>query len=378
MQLLVLEHANLDAAIAHALATGDGHAACGAFMALSALIHLDGFSHDIVELAEQVLECPGVSVRQQARLLLEYAEALRVEICTQRSREASQKALVLAEALTDDRLVGFAKRELAILADQEGQPDQALALFEEAIAIHQRVGNQAQEALDIDHLGRLYVHLGQVEQAQACYEESLMMHREVGNELALATTLGNLAVVCEAAGDTEEAKGLFEEAIAAHEGTGSRHEESFALGSLGELYLRSGCLLEARDHLEASVALSGKVGETITEAVFRGALAELNMREGHIEDAHTCVTRAEEILREAHDPQDLAKVICRRGFIEIAQGDDTLAKQSLAEALTLANQVHAGRRTSVRHLCDDLQVLLDQGRPLGAKGPRQAELSKMP
>ena len=68
-KLLVLERANLDAAMAHALATDDGHAASGAFMALSALNHLDGFSHDIVVLAQRVLACPDVSVRQQTRVL---------------------------------------------------------------------------------------------------------------------------------------------------------------------------------------------------------------------------------------------------------------------------------------------------------------------
>ncbi len=365
VKILALEHENLDAAIEHALATNDGLLAAGAFFALSALIHLDGFSHDIVELAENILTCPGLSFRQEARLFLEYAEALRVEGCTKRSRDASSKALMLAEKLSDVRLEGLAKRELAVLADQQGEPDQAMALFKEAIALHQQVGNRVQEALDTDHLGTLYVHLGQLDDARLCYEQALLLHREVGNELALATTLGNLAVVCGEAGEIGEATGLFEEAIGSHEETGTRHEESFALGNLGELYLRTGRLIEARDHLEASVALAEQVGEEIIEGTFRGALAELDIREGKVDSARAQVERAESVLREAHDPQDLAKVLCRRGFIEVAEGDEQKARASLGEALALAKQVHAGSRTGVRHLCDDLEALLGKGRTLG-------------
>ena len=91
----------------------------------------------------------------------------------------------------------------------------------------------------------------------------------------------------------------------------------------------------------------------------------LDIREGKVDSARAQVERAESVLREAHDPQDLAKVLCRRGFIEVAEGDEQKARASLGEALALAKQVHAGSRTGVRHLCDDLEALLGEGRTLG-------------
>ena len=61
----------------------------------------------------------------------------------------------------------------------------------------------------------------------------------------------------------------------------------------------------------------------------------------------------------------------RRRFAKMQNQSATVNNRFFAEALSLAKQVHAGKRTSVRHLCDDLQALLEQGRPLTNEDNRE-------
>ena len=68
-----------------------------------------------------------------------------------------------------------------ILAREQGQPEQARVLYEEALTILRRLGDQRSAATVLGNLGNLARHQGQPERAQQLLEEALALHRQMEN-----------------------------------------------------------------------------------------------------------------------------------------------------------------------------------------------------
>ena len=85
-----------------------------------------------------------------------------------------------------------------------GQTQQAIAHYEQALAIARKTGNRNDEGLWLGNLGTSYAALGP-QQAIAHYEQALTIARETGNRNAEGARLGNLAEILGDEGHLTEA-----------------------------------------------------------------------------------------------------------------------------------------------------------------------------
>ena len=119
------------------------------------------------------------------------------------------------EAVQALRALSDARREL-------GRDDEALKLYEEAVAVCRDVGDPLLLAHTVRHLGQLHHDAARVEDAERCYSEALELYRgqESAPPLDVANAVRPLAILKEDARETQTAIRLWQEARDLYETSG--------------------------------------------------------------------------------------------------------------------------------------------------------------
>jgi non-specific serine/threonine protein kinase len=163
------------------------------------------------------------------------------------------EALALRRELGDERGVASALLSLGMVAHFQGEPERAVALVEEGLALSRRVGASAGPvALGLRRLGLLAALQGRPDRAEGLLRQALTLYRDMAPEPAsmtapvgMAACLAVLACVASAQGRARRAARLFGAAERAleslpHVPAPSRHREAYqravaaARAALGE------------------------------------------------------------------------------------------------------------------------------------------------
>jgi ATP/maltotriose-dependent transcriptional regulator MalT len=98
-------------------------------------------------------------------------------------------------------------------SEVEGDLDTAARMFQEAIAIWRRLGQEPWLAMALNNLGKLLIRRGELALARAHILEALSLSQRMGNRRRSAYTLSAVAALAEAEGQAERALSL--DAVAA-------------------------------------------------------------------------------------------------------------------------------------------------------------------
>ena len=93
---------------------------------------------------------------------------------------------------------------------------------------------------------------------------------------------------------------------------------------------------------------------------FMGSLALIEAKEGHLARARALLREGSERLQE-DNKEELAKLICKRGLVEQEAGEEGLAREALAGAMTIAQEIRAGQSSDLGTYLERLQRVLARG-----------------
>jgi tetratricopeptide (TPR) repeat protein len=159
------------------------------------------------------------------------------------------------------------------VAYQQGEYDQAVAMFEEALALQRQLGDPWGATVSLNGLGHVAHAQGDVTRAASIFEESLALSRRIGNTAFIAMSLHGLGRVAHARGDGREATSLQQEGIQLSRGIG---DAGLVVTGLEDFsWLTTAC----GDYQRA--ALLGGAAEAMREDL--GMLLPGDQRAGHAE-----------------------------------------------------------------------------------------------
>lgn len=367
-----IELENLLAATRRALAAQDADAATLCCLGATRVLHRVGPLSVAVELGRRVLEL-GPTLGQRARLLYERSLLLsasnpdEAEIAVDQGLSAAgdaQDDLTRAELLgalgnlqlrrgragiaeatfraslallpRDEPRRGTVQVNLALLQHRRGRFDEALAGLEEALVHHRRSGSHRSEGVTLGHLGAIHRLLGDSGRARELMIQALVIHREVASRGHEAAVLGSLGLLLLEERDLTAAQQALEQAVAIQRGLGNRRGEGIAMGNLGAVHMEAGDAPRARRWLSAAIEALREARVPRAEGAFLGTLAEVERRAGELDEARLHIAEAEGLLRRAEDRSELAKVLCRRGQLDLDQRLGAQARGALDEARQLS------------------------------------------
>ncbi len=302
----------------------------------------------------------------EARLLMAEAllqEALALQRLGDRpgAGERFAKARELFEESANRRGVAEALRGLGALRVEEGRPDEARALYEEAIALDRALGNEGGIAETTRRLGVLYYESRDDTQAAAYFQRALAAMTRLRNRRGTADIHHAEGRLLTRQGDLPGARRLYERALAIQRETGYEQAEAKTLQGLALLAGREGNLAAARAHYERALAIQRGNGDRQGIAIVLHNMATVLFELGEFESARRAREEAMAIARRIGDREGMARGLRGLADIERQRGDLEQARVHYGEALAIYREL-GSRENEMAMLHETASTLLLQGK----------------
>lgn len=216
--------------------------------------------------------------------------------------------------------------------------DQALALYDFALHVNQRVGSQKSLARILVSIGSVHLIRGNYRQAEDYSERGLRAARSAGYKSGMASALNTLASVYRRQGKLTQALDYYVESLRLLEELGDRTNVPKALNNIGLVYSRQGSLEQALEYYQKSLRLAEGIGDRSSVSSALGNIADLYLRQGDYVRSLEYVERKSQIVKELNEPRATIAALNAIGNIHLLQGNAAAARQFFEEALKIAEE----------------------------------------
>jgi predicted ATPase/class 3 adenylate cyclase len=321
---LDVEHDNLRAALAWALALPDPEAATRLVAALGA--YWEGRGH-VAEahrwFARALASGPSSAASRGKALLAESRIVLIIEEDAARARPLLEEALELLTAAGDSRRVVVALSHLALVLRTVGEGLRADTMFARSVVMAREADDAWALALALNNQASdLGEQGGDLGLARSLGEEALALRRTLGEPRGIAVTLGLLASLALAEGDAEPAISRYEESLALVEAVGLVPLIASMLGGLALATVHQGDTQRARSMLGRALRLARELGDPVTTA--------------------QCFTAAAGVAAHDGDPLQAARLCGAAARLHDGLGWTSAETRTVAEGVLAAARARAG------------------------------------
>lgn len=230
----------------------DRHKSAEAYYRQLLSINITGNARAIATVAEQAIQ----AAQQAGNLALE-ARGLQFKLLAQHrlgevgaALATAELALERAKQCSDDTVLAGVLSGIAIVYDEASDPQKAVDLNIQALALARQTGARALEARILVVLGNTYRGLGLYALAQTTLEQALEANRAIGARRERAYVLDNLGLVHIAQINPNKAKPLLEEALAESVAIGDEYLQAACYRTLGYIAEQSDDISLATLHFD--------------------------------------------------------------------------------------------------------------------------------
>jgi DNA-binding SARP family transcriptional activator/Flp pilus assembly protein TadD len=186
-----------------------------------------------------------------------------------------EQALAILKETGNLRGQAKAANNLAFSHQLHGRYEEAAQALVSVIDLQRRVGHRYGEAVALCNLGAAYRALGRFDESVASSQQALLIDREIGATRDEAYALYNLGRAHVDLGRVGEAIDLLEQAAAKHRAAGDRSGEGRDLRHVGVAYMQAGQSSTARERWERAYHLFRGLEDTAQTAELRSLLDQL-------------------------------------------------------------------------------------------------------
>jgi len=247
----------------------------------------------------------------------------------------------LEEAITDFRQIGDenglggALTNLGEVYRAEGNLAKAEGLYREALEIFRKVGRKDNEYAAMNNLGGVLYQRGDFRGARKLFEDLLDARQTAGDKLGVALAKTNLADALRVLGETDRAAGLYEQALTTLREIGDRSTAAAVALSLAKTMIVRIDFAAARRILRESLATNEVIGAKGDAALDRVMLSRVALLEGHPEQFDGSVDAAIDELKKEHRGADEIEARALQAETLLAQGRTVEAQQALEKAKSI-------------------------------------------
>jgi predicted ATPase/DNA-binding CsgD family transcriptional regulator len=254
-----------------------------------------------------------------------------LERCAERASGVAAARSACARALSS----------AAVLAQYDNDYAAAERLLEQALALGQKLGDEAVFACSLSRCGSLALAGGDFARATMLAVAGLQHARSLGDCWSTAFALHVLGLVERTVGRVTQARELLTESLALFRALGDRWGTAASLQGLGQLALHEGDYAQANVLWEERLTLSRELGNTMAVAHTLDLLSTVARLQGRHEQAAALVEEALAIRRETGGWERLAWTLHGKGDIALAQGDFATARECYRESLLLRSRAES-------------------------------------
>jgi predicted ATPase len=274
---------------------------------------------------------------------------------------ALEQASAQAEAVTDKRVLGeMAYAHGWVWMHRPGRLADAIVAFEEAKALFEAAGHTAGVALTLQRLGVTHLWQGDPGRGASLLEEAVALHESIGDVLHLAPALGNLGS-CERALGRDGAIRTLQRALS----QAQENQDAALVGTvhanLANAYHGRWRIDAARFHYGEAIEQLRRAGRHRQSAIAQFNLGVMRAAQGDGDAARSHLRRARNRLQSVGERGVVDRVSLQLAHAHLDAGEGDLASEMLNEARkTIADH---GPQSPARRTLIELEgaLALDQG-----------------
>ncbi|MCA9886934.1 MAG: tetratricopeptide repeat protein [Anaerolineae bacterium] len=305
-------------------------------------------------------------LEEQVRLLREIRLALQ-ENDFARAIGDLERIVEIAKERGDYSAAARHLGNLALTYYRAGQPDPALAKFNDALICAREENDRMTENGLLGNMGNILRELGRYDEAMHYLNEALMIAQEVGDKRGRGIWLTNLGLVYDDLGQPSTAFDLHQQAVEIARQLFDQPNVALRLGHMGNSKVALGDYNEALKYFSDAANLYEQLGRDEDLALRLGIIGNLHAHIGrqtkdpikareHFKDALNYYERTLSLARDLKDTLSEAELLRSIGHVLINAGYHTEAASFLENAVQIFDQVQEKQKANeIRSLLQRLK-----------------------
>jgi CHAT domain-containing protein/Tfp pilus assembly protein PilF len=160
-----------------------------------------------------------------------------------------------AQTAVDLKAVANGLNQLGIQQYRQGLRSEALATFQQVLAIRKQIRDIEGEATTLGNIGTVYLNLEQYSEALKYFQLSLSTRASTRGGFEEGITLNNIGLIYDNLGQYSKALEYYQRALVIHKKVGDRNEEVVTLNNIGVVYNNLGEYAKALEYYQQVLAI---------------------------------------------------------------------------------------------------------------------------
>jgi len=243
----------------------------------------------------------------------------------------------------DQAALALALHNLGTVLTMENQLVAARRTHERALSLRRRLHNEVGTADSLAGLAEAAYRLGDFQQSRALFEESIAIMERLANQgtYHYQSALRGLCVVARYQGDFKTAHACLREGIAICESMGDNASVAAWHNTLGWVVMDQGAYVEAIDRFKASLVIWRELGNPLMIGLILNNMGEVELRQGHHSVARAYFERSLEAKRHTSDRWSLIYTQINVALLDVATNAWEGARAGATDALAAARELEA-------------------------------------
>jgi tetratricopeptide (TPR) repeat protein len=216
-----------------------------------------------------------------------------------------------------------------------GKPAEALAYYEQALALSRAQKNLVNEAVWLGNMGNCYQDMGQTMKAIDCNEQAIALKEIAGSRHGLAERLGSLGNCYGDLGENTRSIEYHKKALEEVRNVFDKHNEGLILGNLADVLIDEEKYAEAVEYAERGLKIGQELNSPMICIYNAHAIAKAHFFSGNLSAARA----ASEKTGEFDVPEINHSCLIIRGLIALKQGETETVKDIFTEAAAQADLI---------------------------------------
>ncbi len=273
-----------------------------------------------------------------------------------------QQVLALNRQANDRQVEATALLGIGLNYNNTGQTQKALTAYNQSLANYKAIGDRSGQGTVLSNIGEIYRVTGQPQKALEFFNSALPIFKEVRSRSQEANTLNSIGIVYSQLGQKQKALEFLNSALPISRAISDAGGEANTLNSIGELYKSTGQPQKALEFYDLSLSISKKAGNSSQEAVTLNNLAGLYVETGQPQKALDAFNSTLVIFRKIGDRSKEAATLNNIGAVYRATGQTQKALDFYNQALPITKEVQnpSAEATTLNNIAG---VYLTTGQP---------------
>lgn len=250
------------------------------------------------------------------------------------------RALPLATELNNQQEKAAILQATGVAYAELNRVDDALNNYQQSLAIKKQLNppDKHGEAASLEQIADLLDQQGKPADALATYNQALALRREIDDQAGIGGSLIDIGTFYHDHAKSAEALTNFTEALQIERQLGDLSRQALCLDSIGAIKMDQGAYQDSLTYLQQGYELHQKLNVPADVGESLHNLAEVNMRLGQMDTALNDYLQAINAYRAANDTRGVAKESNGMAKIFAAQGRYGAALGSMKDALNILQQ----------------------------------------